>query len=380
MNGETRTWMKVLSCCHDQSGAVAIMVAVMLAVLIAMAALAVDVGYMMVARNELQNIADGTALAGARTLGRIYECNGDIVGCPGPMPYPNQLTYTADQATITAGITDVASKNKAAGMSGIAINPADIVIGNWDGSAKTLNPTLTSPDAVKVTARRDGTANGPIATFFAKMWGTNWVNVTATATAALTGESTAGPGGLSLPVAINKSWMSTLPCNQNLTLHPSSAGVCAAWHSYDPQSPYKPDAESLRKMLDDLAALVYSSPETIAGVTQFDFTNGTLASLFTHDNIQNLFNVMKVKNDGKYDFDTDSATWTTSVPVYDDTVEGCAPNGLITIVGFATIVITKVDPPPVTTIYATVKCDSVKPGRGGGTDFGTKGSIPGLVQ
>ena len=87
-----------------------------------------------------------------------------------------------------------------------------------------------------------------------------------------------------------------------------------------------------------------------------------------YNNTKYLFNVMKVKNDGKYDFDTDSATWTTSVPIFDDVTEGCNPNGSITIVGFATIVITGVDPPPVTTIYATVKCDIVEPGRGGGAD------------
>jgi len=366
---------------RDGKGAVAVFAAVVLVMLIGFVALAVDVGYVMVTRNELQNVADAAALAGARTLGRLYECNGNLSTCTGPMPYTDQLTYAADDAAIKKAVTDVASVNHAGGKAGITIDNADIVIGNWEPTTKTINPiTLTSPDAVRVTARRDASTNGAISTFFAKVLGINTVDVSATATAALTGSSTMGPGGLSLPVAINKSWMSTLPCNQNLTFHPSSSGVCAAWHSYDKDSPYKPNAASLRKMLDDLAALTYSSPETIAGETQFDFTNGTLASLFTHDNIQNLFNVMKIKNDGKYDFDTNSATWTTAVPIFDDDTAGCHPNKLITIVGFATIVITGVDPPPTTTIYATVKCDNVKPGRGGGIYYGTKGAIPNLVQ
>jgi len=366
---------------QERKGAVAVIVAIVLVVLIGFAALAVDVGYVMVTRNELQNVADAAALAGTRTLGRLYECNGNVVTCTGPMPYTNQLTYVADDAAIKQAITNIASVNQAGGKTGITINDDDIVIGNWDPTSKTVSPvTLTSPDAVRVTARREAGTNGPIATFFARIMGINSVDVSATATAALTGSSTMGPGGLSLPVAINKSWMSTLPCNSNLTFHPSSAGVCAAWHSYDSDSPYNPNAAQLRQMLDDLAALTYSSPETIAGETQFDFTNGTLASLFTHDNIQNLFNVMKIKNDGKLDFDTNSATWTTAVPVFDDTADGCSPNGLITIVGFATILITGVDPPPASTIYATVKCDNVEPGRGGGGYYGTKGAIPGLVQ
>jgi len=298
------------------------------------------------------------------------------------MPYSNQLTYVADDAAIKQAVTNVASANQAGGKQGITINDADIVIGNWNGTAKTLVATLTSPDAVRVTARRDGSANSPINTFFAKIMGIDTVNVSAVATAALTGESTIGPGGLPLPVAINKSWLSTLPCNNNLTFHPSSTGVCAAWHAYLPGSddPYDPNASDMRQLLDDLASLTYSSPETVAGQTQYDFTNGTLANVFTHDNIQNLFDVMQVKNDGTLDMDTNSSTWTLSVPVFDDMAEGCSPNGSITIVGFATIVITGVDPPPATTIYATLLCDNVKPGRGSGGYYGTKGSIPGLVQ
>ncbi len=42
-------------------------------VLIGFAALAIDVGYYMVTRNELQNIADGAALAACSELGEIYR-------------------------------------------------------------------------------------------------------------------------------------------------------------------------------------------------------------------------------------------------------------------------------------------------------------------
>ena len=366
----------------DQRGVVFILVAIALLVLLAFAALALDVGNVLVVRNELQDIADGAALAGARTLGRLYECDGDIVACPRKMPYPAQLTYVADVGTIVNSIQGVASVNIAGGMTGITINAGDIVIGNWDTTTKTVDPiTVTSPDAVRVTTRRDASANGPISTFFARILGINTVNVSATATAALTGESTAGPGGLPLPVAINKSWVADpTHCNNNLTFHPSSAGTCSAWHAYTDTDPYSPNASDMRSMIDAIAALTFSSPKTIAGQTQYDFTNGTLASLFTHDNIQNLFNVMRVKNDGILDMDTSDATWTTSVPVFDDTLAGCHPNGPLTIAGFATIKITGVDPPPATTIYAEFECDNVVEGRGSGSNYGTKGSIPGLVQ
>jgi hypothetical protein len=300
------------------------------------------------------------------------------------MPYPQQLTYVADFAVIKQAITDVASRNQAGSKTNITINDADVSIFTWDPNnrpPKNDQPwasNLTSPDAVRVIVRRDASANGPIATFFGKILGISTANVFAVATAALTGSSSMVTGGL--PVAINKSWMSTLPCNSNLTFHPSSAGVCAAWHVYDGSTYKQPSASKIQDMINAFAGLTYTPPETFAGETQYDFTNGTLASLFTSTTIQNLFNVMKVKNDGKYDFDTDDATWTASVPIFDDITEGCEPNGDITIVGFATIVITGVDPPPTTTIYATVKCDIVEPGRGGGGYYGTKGTIPNLVQ
>lgn len=57
----------------SEKGAVAVMIAFMIVTVLGFAALAVDVGYMMVARNELQNIADASALAAARKLGVLYE-------------------------------------------------------------------------------------------------------------------------------------------------------------------------------------------------------------------------------------------------------------------------------------------------------------------
>ena len=52
----------------DQRGAVAVIVALTLVVLLAFGALAVDLGYLMMVKNELQNAADAGALAGAREL------------------------------------------------------------------------------------------------------------------------------------------------------------------------------------------------------------------------------------------------------------------------------------------------------------------------
>jgi hypothetical protein len=231
-----------------------------------------------------------------------------------------------------------------------------------------------------VTARRDAVANNPITTFFAGVMDMNELPVTADATAALSGLSTMDPGALPIPVAINHTYVRTLPCNQNLTFHPSSDKVCAAWHVYDGDEYKNPSESKMTRMIEDITAEEFESPETIAYETEYIITNGTLAGLFTSDTIQTLFNTMKIKDEPPLDHDTNPDTWTTFVAVYDDTLEGCNPNQNVTIVGFAAVTITSVSPPPESTIYATVVCDLIGGGRGGGTYYGVMSPIPGLVE
>jgi len=57
----------------DQAGAVAVTVAILMFVLVGIAALAIDIGYLLVTRNELQNVADAAALAAASKLGDNYQ-------------------------------------------------------------------------------------------------------------------------------------------------------------------------------------------------------------------------------------------------------------------------------------------------------------------
>ena len=48
------------------------MVALTITMLVGFVALAVDIGYLMATKNELQNVADAAALAAAGKLGDIY--------------------------------------------------------------------------------------------------------------------------------------------------------------------------------------------------------------------------------------------------------------------------------------------------------------------
>ena len=88
----------------NESGVTIILVAICLTVLIGLAALAVDVGYMLASRNELQNAADASALAATRQLGFIYE----------PMSYTDQQTYVCDPNAIILVAQSAAASNTAA--------------------------------------------------------------------------------------------------------------------------------------------------------------------------------------------------------------------------------------------------------------------------
>ena len=179
---------------QDTRGAVAVIVAIMIVVLLSFGALALDISNAMIARNELQNVADASALAGARALGVIYQA------LPAGTPY---TTYVlSDPSAVVTAATTVALANQARQVA-IALNPADIVIGVWNPVPHTLTPGNVGATGVTVTARRDGGANGAVATWLAGIMNINSMNVSATATAALTGAGVLPPGGGNAPFAFD---------------------------------------------------------------------------------------------------------------------------------------------------------------------------------
>jgi Flp pilus assembly protein TadG len=351
----------------DSRGQAVVWLFVMISILLAVSVLAVDVGYALVARGQLQNVADATALAATRYIGDLYE----------GMTYEQQLSYTFSSADIIAVAKTLALKNPTAGDP-VVLKDVDVLIGKWNAETRTFYDVgiLTQPNAVRVTARRDASANGPVPTFFANIFGINTVNVAATATAAISGQSTAGPGKLPVPVGISKAWFKPNSCDQVIQFSPTGTLTgCAGWNTFtDP----KVNDSELRKLLAGLTNGTMQSPETIAGITMFNFIGGNMSNP-TFAAFENLFDTMRVKNDGILDADLDPDTWTTAVAVYG--WPDCSnPNKMITIVGFATAKIYAVEGAPAKTIFAQVKCDFVTAGRSGGGNYGTMGSIPGLVQ
>ena len=189
-----------------ERGVAVIYVAILLVVLLGVTALAVDVGYMMVVRNQLQNAADAAALAAARKLGAIYE----------PMTYAQQQSYVCTPTDLSSVAQAIALEN-VAGLESVKVLAPDVIIGQWDSTAHTLTPTYDRPDAVQVTARRDDTVpDGPIPRIFGVVFralgnAAGGISISATATAALTGQGSSVPGGLPIPVGISQSWFDSNP-------------------------------------------------------------------------------------------------------------------------------------------------------------------------
>jgi hypothetical protein len=140
-------------------------------VVLGMAALAIDLTALFVARNEAQRAADAAALAGARELGKWGGplCNSGLLE-PIPQAVARDL---AKQAAAAIGNENLIGGRPA------SIAPSDVIIdfriGMLFGFAEKKNPT------VRVVVRRTGTQADPM-TFFARYWGI-WGAVSAEATA-----------------------------------------------------------------------------------------------------------------------------------------------------------------------------------------------------
>ena len=345
---------------NNSRGATAVMAALMMTVLLAMGAAAIDIGHALVARNELQNASDAAALAGARELGVIYT---------GLTPAA-QLTYTltsGDQAAILAKVQTAAGANMAAGVP-ISINAADVHIGLWNPTTRVLTPTVNQPRDVRVIARRDGAANGPISTFLARVVGMTSVNVSAAATAELPVAGKTAPGQLNVPFGISQFYFTQFGCGSVIQFYPSNGTPqsCAGFQTFD-QVPAN-DA-TLRRIINGMANGTYTSPAEQAGSSSLEFTNGTM-SRQSWDALINLFNVSKDASGG----------WNVFVPVYGS--NSCHPSGLEPIVGFASARVTSVQGQPNAQILATIQCNIFQGNTAGvaqpfGPVFGT---IPGLVE
>jgi hypothetical protein len=149
------------------------LVAISIVSLLAMAALAIDVVTLYVARTEIQRAADAAALAGAKALADsgITTLPTSPTVDPAFTATPNVQTLAQNMATAAIAAVLAAPNNQ---VAGIALSPGSPTFnfGTSTPSVPINNPHVT------VSLQRTG-----LPTFFAHIWGTNAATVTASATA-----------------------------------------------------------------------------------------------------------------------------------------------------------------------------------------------------
>jgi Flp pilus assembly protein TadG len=201
--------------------------------LLGMAAFAVDVGYAVYVKSQLQNAADAAALAGAAELMQPY------------VPYSLPLQSAGQKAQILQSAmanaqnraVALAALNSAGDVASLAVGEDDIVCGFLDKHQQfwPTPPDSRFPNSVQVTARRDQQRNSPLPLFLASLFGKPTLDLAATARATAVSEVTtfsphAGVNGKLLPIALDvRVWNQfvqnyTSPASENyVTTGPNGA-------------------------------------------------------------------------------------------------------------------------------------------------------------
>ncbi len=133
----------------SRRGAMMILVAVSLVILLVGVVFSVDVAYMHMVRAELRTATDAAARAGSEALSR-----------------------TQNPAIARAAAVDIAEENMVAG-NGLTLQPGDIEVGSLQPSAGkfVFVPNRAPFTAMRVQGRRDNAAaDGAVALFFAKLF------------------------------------------------------------------------------------------------------------------------------------------------------------------------------------------------------------------
>lgn len=167
---------------RQRKGAITVLAAFLLVALLGFAAFALDLGYLAVARNELQRTADAAAMAACWEL---IEANP-----------PNQTQDLSQEVTNarSVAVQFVASNKVCNSAPAITQNVAnsstgDVVIGymanpTQAGSTMTFG-VVNQYNAVQVLVQRSGAKNGDVPYFFGGIFGVNGHAATAQATAAV---------------------------------------------------------------------------------------------------------------------------------------------------------------------------------------------------
>jgi len=178
----------------QRRGAISVLAAFMSVMVLGMVAFAVDVGYVLSSKQELQRTADAAALAACWEYSkRLSE---------GYTP-TDAMTYSRATAVQYASSNIVGGASPAIDQNVNNLPTGDLVFGQmanlYDPSAPLDVSTPASYNAVRLKVRRDSTLNGETPLFFAKIFGRTSQRLDAEATTGylrnIGGVKTPGNGG-----------------------------------------------------------------------------------------------------------------------------------------------------------------------------------------
>ncbi|MBX7165365.1 MAG: hypothetical protein K1X74_03365 [Pirellulales bacterium] len=130
----------------ERRAAVLVLVAFSLVFLLGLVALALDVGFIVLVRSQLQNAADSAAMAAAGVMGS-----------------------DPDHAVATA--REFAELHMAADLP-VNLQDTDVEFGTWDTTTRAFAASAEVGNAIRVTCRRDATSpDGKCPLFFARIFG-----------------------------------------------------------------------------------------------------------------------------------------------------------------------------------------------------------------
>lgn len=171
-----------------RKGGAAVLLCVLMAPLLLLLAFSIDYGFLLFVETNLQRTADQAALAAARDLVPDEVGNQDL----------NQVRETVRQY-VKYNLGDE-----------YEVLDDDIEIGRYNPATVYSNFELLNNgtlDAVRVTIRRNDSANGSVSLYFARLFGNDRAGVVATSTAVMQKGKYIGPGANVFPFAIEeKAW------------------------------------------------------------------------------------------------------------------------------------------------------------------------------
>jgi Flp pilus assembly protein TadG len=163
---------------RQRRGAISVLAAFMSVMVLAMVAFAVDVGYVLSSKQELQRTADAAAMA---------ACWEYAKGLSQGKPPSEAMTQGRAAAVSYSSSNKVANLNPAINQNVSNLGDGDLVFGhmsdlyNPNSALVTATPNLYN--AVRLKVRRDSTLNGETPYFFARIFGLTGQGLDAEATA-----------------------------------------------------------------------------------------------------------------------------------------------------------------------------------------------------